>query len=692
MSKSPDLKNAVYRRIVSISLNSGVPMRLIERIGWSVDEFRRCQINLRNSAQVDLNVAKDALGFALDCFTQCNVSLSKKEAHLCNSFWHPMLLKFFLGSRLKLQFEWDLKDLLPEGDQRSVDVVVLAEFVPGEPIPILLVEAGLEEAPPGSIHKDYSKENSALSLCCRELAGQFEALGKDLKDARCYGILVGGLGAQFYVACPEIKHINGRNELAINIEALPHWYTHFSRGLAWDANCGANCCSGELENSFESVIEPSRPFSHLLTEPIAPPSTVEFKKKRKKQSAPYDDEDIESVEDTGRQPNPDSIKATYYFLNGLREWAETQLAPATATSNHPSTSAGPPISVLRSTTSGTVSRASSGTNQESPFKNRPASVLSEPPRDMNMTRIHPPSGERSFSIKKSFNEIEAYLFKTLPAICQTCFPYLIALEVDEANQNITYEFERMIPLVTTMPPQGDLTLDSRWIACTSIRSLQDAFEFLLGASVGLYHLHKFGYVHSDVSPNNILYSWVHQCWKLTDFNHAMKLEDSLKTCRNAGTRGTVAPESSMSGIFTRQSDIYALGMTALKLIAPYLEKMSFDAPEHQKCKNLYFRLLRLMTRMNFAARPAPEFIIQLTVMALSCFDVPYASYRIIKVALGILEETGLSYESGGIDDCVALITAIEASLEASATAVSGQEKEKIEASVDEKSAMKDIDA
>lgn len=87
-----------------------------------------------------------------------------------------------------------------------------------------------------------------------------------------------------------------------------------------------------------------------------------------------------------------------------------------------------------------------------------------------------------------------------------------------------------------------------------IRNIASLF---LNVSAALDCLHGAGYVHSDLSPNNIGFDSSDGLWKVFDFDHSAKIEYSLRTER---TYGTERFRRQARGIVTPFDDYYSLAM------------------------------------------------------------------------------------------------------------------------------------
>jgi hypothetical protein len=102
-------------------------------------------------------------------------------------------------------------------------------------------------------------------------------------------------------------------------------------------------------------------------------------------------------------------------------------------------------------------------------------------------------------------------------------------------------------------------LPSHW--ATELRIQLSISRILLDIMGALRTLHEAGFVHSDVSVNNIGFNFETGTWQLFDFNQSLPIEESLSTVRRGGTKGYRSLAAEKSGIFRPLDDYIALART-----------------------------------------------------------------------------------------------------------------------------------
>ncbi len=199
---------------------------------------------------------------------------------------------------------------------------------------------------------------------------------------------------------------------------------------------------------------------------------------------------------------------------------------------------------------------------------------------------------------------------------------------------------------------GSLNLEilSPFAKNSAVRFLQDAIEFTLSIALSLHLLHTdFKCVHSDVSPNNVMYSWRHQRWKLIDYEQAAPIDQSIKSIRDGGTDNFRAPEAALTGIFTPECDVFAFGKTLSWIFTRFLQQLKFTEPVHVKWSGIVCDLAGLMARFDRNARPSLLITIKLMLDALESFELLDGSEQVPLLAKEVLEEEESAVPS--VDDC-----------------------------------------
>jgi len=117
-----------------------------------------------------------------------------------------------------------------------------------------------------------------------------------------------------------------------------------------------------------------------------------------------------------------------------------------------------------------------------------------------------------------------------------------------------------------------------------------AKEILINCASGLAHMHKTGWVHRDVKPDNFLVSNKSEV-RLIDFNLARKIKTGLgkmlggKT-KVQGTHSYMAPEQIRGKHVDARADIYSLGCVAFEL---FHGKPPFTANSFQELLNKHLK-------------------------------------------------------------------------------------------------------
>jgi serine/threonine-protein kinase len=95
------------------------------------------------------------------------------------------------------------------------------------------------------------------------------------------------------------------------------------------------------------------------------------------------------------------------------------------------------------------------------------------------------------------------------------------------------------------------------------RPLDDILRIFAEVARGLEAMHRAGYVHADLKPNNIMVA-VDGTVKLIDLGQSAKIHEA-KT-RVQGTIDYMAPEQVQRGVLDHRTDVFGLGATLHKLL------------------------------------------------------------------------------------------------------------------------------
>lgn len=143
-------------------------------------------------------------------------------------------------------------------------------------------------------------------------------------------------------------------------------------------------------------------------------------------------------------------------------------------------------------------------------------------------------------------------------------------ELLSPHPNIVYSLERgrrgLVPYEIIEYVDG---LSLRRLLQTRDECLDtDTLAILRQAACALSHVHRAGFVHLDIKPENFLVRKTPDgpIVKLTDFDLAREARE-VRTRRQAGTLAYMAPEQIRKGIAGQPADIFAFGILAYYVVA-----------------------------------------------------------------------------------------------------------------------------
>lgn len=112
-------------------------------------------------------------------------------------------------------------------------------------------------------------------------------------------------------------------------------------------------------------------------------------------------------------------------------------------------------------------------------------------------------------------------------------------------------------------------------------SLEHTFSCIIPIVDALITIHELGIVHCDIKPANILIDPKKSRVYLSDFGIALNAEDSTNvvTTKIKGSPLFIAPEQIKGGTVDHRADIYAVGITMLKLLLGFVPSRDESSEE-----------------------------------------------------------------------------------------------------------------
>ena len=610
LEKDPLLKNRNVRRVATIAMSGGLALDKLSAVGMNSAAFTPEVLNWDQAFAPEggVNAVLAKYTTIQQEFVDQNALKSVSEISLCFKSWYEIIRCGVRGSTFKYDLEWSPTASFDLDDTRNVDFGLFTSIFESNLHPLLLVESALEESPPPSEHKDFAKLETVASLTCRKLAFELMKKGKNPLLAKCFGMLIGGRGAQIFVASAKAVEVNNIGQIHVEISKEDSWYIDLEDGPF-----------------FNGVPESFKEFKDFPRNPAYVPSL-----------------------------NVRSLLALDWFFKQIGAVEECiRKAPSNSNSNLPDPS---DFFAIGSFDPAVIPCATTGTDKETPHKYR-LTYIDRPPQ-LNL-RMPVPVQDLSVFFEKWYYPYEAYFTNKLSE--SHPFPFRRLLSIKKiSSSKVEYQFESMYPAIHPQVTWGEC-INSEVFKLSGkdcdLRFVQDAFEMLLGASVGLFTLHEqCALVHTDVWPGNIMYSWHHQCWKLVNFETILTIEYSRENPHFRGSRGGYcAPEALDSLIYTPACDVYSLGRTIDCIFCRNFKHLDFSSAELEKCAQLVRQLAAALASFKAEDRPSLVFCINLALNALSwpCFKILEGSERMIQYAKELIGEEQL--EVKGLDDYLSLL-------------------------------------
>lgn len=119
-------------------------------------------------------------------------------------------------------------------------------------------------------------------------------------------------------------------------------------------------------------------------------------------------------------------------------------------------------------------------------------------------------------------------------------------------------------------------------------SLQDLLNVAMESAKGLRAMHRAGYVHADLKPNNIMVM-TDGTVKLIDLGQSSKMNEPKP--RVQGTPDYMAPEQVQRGVLDARTDVFGLGATLHKMLTGVPVKTEINKAITMNSQNMVGRRL-----------------------------------------------------------------------------------------------------
>lgn len=481
------------------------------------------------------------------------------ESSLRSIFWDQFIQKLFRNGLEKkpknfiLRSEWRTREQFSHLEDRKVDFVALIK--PDEMFhTILQVEVGADCFDYNHPHKDTAKLLGNLAQSCISMALDLASKGKSPTIARCYGLLIGETRVQGVVAHPVIRKVGAYYEIHANITSHPHWIFDMLNKSP-KRNCSLPCCApppkdfklSEMERLEEGEIDPN----NFPVETYASTRDINLQS---------DTDQKETTSPTKKSGSLLSEGANWNDVDRLNNFIKIIKGRIDLILAEKQSSEWKKYKFKGSRSFGANFGSSGSNSNKTPKKEAITNAFASKNIRVSDSPLSNKK-QRSFCIRKS-SRLELEIMIKLSAM-PNIFPVLLAYKIED--EKIIYEIESLEPLEEA----GYVSSILHQIHPDD--SLFASICFAVQTLYGLHVLHEsFNIVHSDISPTNIMYSSIHKCWKVIDFDQSLSLEKSVKRSRIAGTMDYISPESETSGIFNFESDIFSLGRVMADFLLPVL--------------------------------------------------------------------------------------------------------------------------
>ncbi len=545
------------RRLLYALLNGGVLVDLVGELGLSLGpgqqqlgagNFDRIQLNWQDSSRFSynpINYETARAGFF-------NLQDGSNEHTLSMKLWNCALNSAFLvndaSSNLEMVAEWETHPVLAGFNRCKVDYAGLLLCLPrpssrSSKLPLLLVEYGVDVVELGFQHKDFSKMTCMMSSCCLSLSEKLVSLGRKPELARIYGLLVGNTKAQLLVAQSVVVQVGDEFQIQVNISSDPEWEIDL---LATPRSSNPSASQGPAAQ----VVEAKE--MHIL--PITPVDwqliNLEGIHVDAVNIANHESLNPANQREMPRTSDWNLSESAFAQLSFVASIVKKQAALICSENEETLETLGRAFNFGPKT--GRIPSSRDHSKKDTPVGKQAGTF----------TPIEHPSSpssraaKRLNSSRKRAHPLELEVYRVLMLYYSAYFPIVHEIkEIPGGEVVITMELlEHLLDDFGQLHEYflADVEYTSELFSRCALFAVDCLFQ--------LHLLHeRLKVVHSDLSPNNIMFSTRDGLWKLIDFDQSMLIEDSVKTERVAGTPGFTAPEAESTGLFSPASDVWSLG-------------------------------------------------------------------------------------------------------------------------------------
>ena len=522
---------------------------------------------------------------------------------------------------IRLEPEYNSKNFNNLNIAQIVDSVALYNFYGNaknrnelDDLPLFFMEASNEPMSTEMCHKDELKIAIQMTAALLKLISVCRTAGKEfLANRKIYGLLIGSTDIEVCVAFPvfdDVPEISWGPDIRSHLIILfqnshKHWRQNLflSENIANELNSNVqkNCVKGNScfmkDRSQSSVADFINNQSAIIENLVnAPLSTL------RKQSLKLINDDYEfgnsqnaeefrttTVSQMKADVNWNCLSIIKYVSDEVKKQA-SELKEAFPSDNFESfddsfkfdfeqiSTMGPSKSKSSASTRtpnskklSKMARFESKSSENSPSrrKKRFVSAEKEPEFDLGLLDNVPEpnrikttversvdaSGVNILNVKKRYSPYEIEIYKNNLIASSHFFPKLFKFEIQQSDQQkiivLTLERIQSVEFYFKKFLYPDEGHDRNFFA--SILS-----KFLLDLFGAVRTLNRAGYVHSDISLNNIGFNESKGVWQLFDFDSSLPIKESLETERECGTSGFISRYAEKSGIFTTIDDFISV--------------------------------------------------------------------------------------------------------------------------------------